>query len=383
VLFFVCILLAVILRSNTSAFGFELYGGISFNTCEESCQADQAVFRVSLALTLFFAAHVLMVGVTPAAIGRNIHASFFGFKFLAFIPLLVGMFYVDPDRIDEYADAARIFSLFFLVIQSIAIIDTAYKLHNWMISGDQNSMYALNLGLSIILFMGAYVAIGFLFEWFTTGGDCHVEKFMLSTVVIVPVFFTVLSGTEVVSHGAIFVSACINAYVVYIAHGALSSNPSEQCNNTIDRARNTEGWQIALGIAFTAVSVTYFAYTLSDPSLFGNQDEEEGELGKEGKKSNEAREVGDDNDGEQVEVSPEEAEQDKKQTIIFHVLMTVASMYIGMLLTRWSSQDYTNRDSAHLSEESFWVQTTSMWLIMILYTWTLLAPMCFPDRDFS
>lgn len=46
-------------------------------------------------------------------------------------------------------------------------------------------------------------------------------------------------------------------------------------------------------------------------------------------------------------------------------------------------QDYSDREARYLSYESLWVQAASMWIIMIFYTWTLTAPLCFPDRDFS
>ena len=115
---------------------------------------------------------------------------------------------------DEFLSAARVFSLFFLVIQSIALIDTAYHIHHWMIKKENTAWDIINLSLSLLILGGCIVAVGFLFEWFTTGGDCHIEKFVLSTVVIVPVLYTIASATETIEHGALFVSALTTGYIV-------------------------------------------------------------------------------------------------------------------------------------------------------------------------
>ena len=32
---------------------------------------------------------------------------------------------------------------------------------------------------------------------------------------------------------------------------------------------------------------------------------------------------------------------------------------------------------------SVWVAAVSSWLVSLLYLWSLMAPLCFPDRDFS
>jgi len=93
-----------------------------------------------------------------------------------------------------------------------------------------------------------------------------------------------------------------------------------------------------------------------------------------------------DNDEEEEEeenISEEEQAAKKYDWIVFHILMTVASMYACMLLTSWSTNEYSSTEEQFSSAESFWVKVASQWLVMILYIWTLVAPILFPDRDFT
>ena len=32
---------------------------------------------------------------------------------------------------------------------------------------------------------------------------------------------------------------------------------------------------------------------------------------------------------------------------------------------------------------SFWIQASAQWICLIMYSWTLVAPKLFPDRDFG
>eukprot|EP00468_Gymnochlora_sp_CCMP2014_P002921 CAMPEP_0167755714 /NCGR_PEP_ID=MMETSP0110_2-20121227/8980_1 /TAXON_ID=629695 /ORGANISM="Gymnochlora sp., Strain CCMP2014" /LENGTH=252 /DNA_ID=CAMNT_0007641737 /DNA_START=516 /DNA_END=1277 /DNA_ORIENTATION=+ len=237
----------------------------------------------------------------------------------------------------------------------------------------------LNIFGSVLLFAGSIVVIAFSFVWFTEGGECSIEKFILSTLIIVPIIYTILSITEKIVHGSLFVSAAVTAYATYIGYSALAADPSTVCNSTIERARNATTYQIVIGILFIGLSITYIAFKmgLEASGLFNvQQDEEEGDV-KKGEQTEEGEE------GEEAKLTPEQIENIFFNNFTFHVIMTIASMYVAMLLTRWSSQDYSGDGTRYVSEESFWVQTSSLWLLMILYIWTLCAPVLFPDRDFT
>eukprot|EP00466_Bigelowiella_natans_P012320 jgi/Bigna1/86029/estExt_fgenesh1_pg.C_70293 len=306
---------------------------------------------------------------------------YFGVKTIAFIGMVIGVFYIAPDRMDEYADACRVISLLFLVFQTVAIIDYAYTLHFWMIDKNDHTWDIANLAISGLMYAASVTIVGLLFHWFADGPTCGVEKFVLSMTLIVPFVFSVLSVTEVCPHGALFPSAAITGYVVYIAYTAMLSSPKTECNVFLRRGDTTNNWELAVGIFIAAASVTFTTWNVGSSSskLFGIRESEEDEKrkaltgGGDNKKDlhNAVDLDNDDDEEEEVEVSEENSKQAAAEmwtdALVFHILMT----------------DYSSRVERYSSVESFWVKVCSQWLIMILYTWTLLAPTLFPDRDFS
>ena len=65
----------------------------------------------------------------------------------------------------------------------------------------------------------------------------------------------------------------------------------------------------------------------------------------------------------------------------FHVMMFLATNYAMMSITNWFSMDKNALLTANYG--SFWVKATNSWLCVLLYIWTLIAPLLFPDRDFT
>merc|ERR1712195_208888 len=85
----------------------------------------------------------------------------------------------------------------------------------------------------------------------------------------------------------------------------------------------------------------------------------------------------------------------------FHVIMAAGSLYMAMLLTDWGTGSVTNvfpnststttpsgSGTANYVSNStgatqMWVKIASQWFAIGLYTWTLVAKRCLPDRDFD
>lgn len=65
----------------------------------------------------------------------------------------------------------------------------------------------------------------------------------------------------------------------------------------------------------------------------------------------------------------------------FHWMMFLATNYVMMSITNWYSLDKNALLTANYG--SFWVKVVNSWLCVLIYIWTLIAPVLFPDRDFS
>lgn len=69
---------------------------------------------------------------------------------------------------------------------------------------------------------------------------------------------------------------------------------------------------------------------------------------------------------------------------VFHMTMLFAGLYLAMLLTNWGdSSTAAETGNPELSIASMWVRIVSQWVIYGLYAWSLMAPFCCPNRDFS
>ena len=63
-----------------------------------------------------------------------------------------------------------------------------------------------------------------------------------------------------------------------------------------------------------------------------------------------------------------------------HINWLVISTIFFHIFSPSSVEDVTQLNK---SEASMWVKISSSWVCLVLYTWTLVAPALFPDRDFN
>ena len=63
---------------------------------------------------------------------------------------------------------------------------------------------------------------------------------------------------------------------------------------------------------------------------------------------------------------------------LFHLLMALAGAYMAMAITNWGSTDGTPDaySGTTVGTESMWLKIVAQWLTMILYIWSLWAPVC-------
>ena len=66
----------------------------------------------------------------------------------------------------------------------------------------------------------------------------------------------------------------------------------------------------------------------------------------------------------------------------FHFIFALASMFLAMLMTGWGRDDYKGAERVDVGWASVWVKMCSVWVTAGLYTWSLIAPALFPDREF-
>jgi len=73
----------------------------------------------------------------------------------------------------------------------------------------------------------------------------------------------------------------------------------------------------------------------------------------------------------------------------FHFTFLLAAMYLGMVLTNWQSISIVTgeglTDNTILIDQgpsAVWVKMISSWVTLLLFIWTMIAPVLFPNRKF-
>lgn len=69
-----------------------------------------------------------------------------------------------------------------------------------------------------------------------------------------------------------------------------------------------------------------------------------------------------------------------QQYIFLLYVLHVVDWSVGPCLNRPESSNLNNLTN---SEAAVWIKITSSWMGLLVYIWTLIAPVLFPDRDFD
>lgn len=408
---------------------------------QEACFGNQAVFRISFALAVFF---LLMMA---ASFSDTIDRGYWGLKFVLYVILVVVSFFIPNAFFNSYADVARVVSIVFLLLMVLILVDFAYNMQDyWMTkAGDMDAaaqkdgMEPLGLcnngwRLSYLVLCFAMIIttmVGLISMYaFTSNSpvNCGTDNLAVSVTLVVGLVLTV--GSTMTCGGetarGLMPGAVVWIYAAYLAWGALTSNPDKDCNPLGGTGDSPA--QIVIGLAITALSLAYTAYSAADsaPTLCGGGNEEdesmsqglltesdalittggstEVEIEAARQKAAAKREAAADGDEEmatdksaaaaaaarsKASAAPADGEeQSSKGNWVFHLIMMTAGIYMAMLLTDWGAHtDATAVGNQGVSTTTMWVKIISNWLTLGLYAWTLaapmLGPMCCPNRDFS
>lgn len=367
---FLGVVLALIMRYASGDF-LDQVARFELEQCEtDICLETQSAYRVCFAMFLFFVLCAVL-----SAVYVPFHYQMWAFKYITFGLLLVLLFFVPNEFFNGWIEFARVGAGIFLLLQVIVFISVSYDLNSDLVSREDSRLLYAILGVSAVLYIVSIVFWVLFFGWYTDGGNCSLEETFIILTILTSVALTGLSISQIAPHGALLTSATVTAYNTFVLYNALSSNPSEQCN---PGGVEQDEWQVVLGLAIGAASLTYRALTLTRSNVFAQQETEEvpdvdieQAAPVEGNASHATTTV----------VVPDTKKGEiRSSNVRFHILMALAACYFSMVISNWGS---TSSDRFQISEESMWVAIITQWITAALYTWTLIAPRCCPNRDFG
>lgn len=364
---------------------------------------QQAVYRVSLGSFLFFGCMSLaLCGVRYKSDKRDqmLHHGNWMLKLGLWIIFIALPFFFPNNIVYGYAWLARFGSGVFLIIQMIILLDFTQSWNEaWVQNGEEDErwLYGL-LGITISAFMGTLAVAGVLFYFFKPGGagSCSLNVSLITLTLLVCVVFSLLSLHPMARSGSLFPSAIISLYCMYLCYSALQSEPhTYQCNGLGKRINAASGSTLAIGMFVTLLSVVYSAFRAgSNTKLFTLDDDEDIAHAAQPllAKDEEAALTSAGLDGEGTSPETQLMKEPEKKAMadfapitynysFFHLIFALASMYIAMLMTGWGAVEQ-EKDRIDVGWTSVWVKVSAQWATALLYTWTLVAPVLLPGREF-
>ncbi|XP_033836965.1 serine incorporator 2 [Periophthalmus magnuspinnatus] len=381
-------------------------GGASIPGLENQVNCDvivgyKSVYRMCFAMTCFFFLFcAIMIRVRSSKDPRaGLQNGFWFFKFLILVGITVGAFFIPDGTFNTvWFYFGAVGSFIFILIQLILLIDFAHSWNKiWVENaeeGDNKGWYAALLFFTILNYALTITVVVLFYVYYTQPDDCTEHKVFISLNLIFCVIISVVSILPKVQdaqpHSGLLQASIISLYTMYVTWSAMTNNPNRKCNpsllslmsnvSTTEQPGDNPGhvqWWDAQGIVGLIIFIfcTLYASIRSSSNAQVNklmQTEETGGSGGGGVVGEDGvlRAVDNEEDGVTYSYS------------FFHFHLCLASLYIMMTLTNWYQPDTTTQ-AMQDSMPAVWVKISSSWLGLALYLWTLIAPLIFPDRDFS
>ncbi|XP_053310414.1 serine incorporator 2 [Spea bombifrons] len=359
-----------------------------------------AVYRMCFALAAFFFLFViLMICVRSSSDPRAaVQNGFWFFKFLILVGITVGAFFIPNGAFAQvWYYFGMVGAFLFILVQLILIIDLA---HSWSQSwlqlaedGNTKCWYAALLICTALLYAASITAIVFLYIYYTKPDACTLNKVFISLNLIFCVIISIVSILPKVQdaqpHSGLLQASVITLYTMFVTWSAMANVPDKNCNPTllaiITNANTTASisststpvqWWDAPSIVGLGIFILCTLFI----SLRSSNNTQVNKLMQTEESSGEAG-IPMSDDGEHRAYDNEEDSVAYNYSF-FHFCLFLASLYIMMTLTNWYLPGSTNQTLSS-PWSAVWVKIASSWVGLLLYLWTLIAPVILSDRDFQ
>ncbi|KAI8929913.1 serine incorporator/TMS membrane protein [Entophlyctis helioformis] len=424
--------LALLLKTN----GAKWLPQVVTPECGPTCWNYLAVYRIAFGLVLYHGfLFVVLLGVQSSSEPRaNIQNGLWPVKLMLFIAVTVGPFYMENYLFYNFWIACLVFSSVFIILQSIILIDFACTMsESWVAKYNETRsplwQYFL-VGTTALSLLSFFVASILLYVYFSDG--CSLNVFFITFNIILclaQVSISILPRIIKASSrgGGILPSAMLSFYNTYLVATASVNNP-QQCglarilaspiaNTTNTTATSTVFTAVATtlsstvatttstafapsatgifngtgnttltnvtssgsvlsytipsmqattiiqitGIAFTALMIAYMAFStgttdLSSAPVYGD--------------------INDESDGVVYNYS------------FFHLVYALTAFYMASVFTNWESLSVASESGVDLlavnkGQGAMWITIITSWINVLLFIWTLVAPVVLRNRKFG
>jgi len=356
------------------------------------CYGVFAVYRVSFAFAIFHCLLALiMIGVSRKSDPRTtIQDGWWGVKLLLLLAGIVGSFFIPNAFFNYFGYIALVAAALFVIVQLLLLVDFAHSwAENWIgkyeesEEGDKTWWFIL-LGSTGLMYSFA-IAISIVMGVFFMGSACPENVAFLVMNIVFCFLLSMLSihpkVQEANPRSGLLQAGLVCAYTTYLVWSSMMSGGCNPWGITSNGSSVGMNVSVLIGAIFTIVAVCYT--TIRAANTVGSIDmqqvepllkEEAGEKEKDEEKDSEST------------ANPDEPVGYNYSR--FHAIFALGALYLAMLMTDWIykpdvlSQDWSS-GTVDQGEGAVWVKAVSSWVCVALYLWTLVAPVCLPDREWG
>lgn len=272
--------------------------------------------------------------------------------------------------------------------------------------GDASFWKKLLIGGTLAMYIGSII-LTILMYWFFTGSGCSMNKTAISLNLVFSIIISAMSIHNTVQeynpNAGLAQSSMVVFYCTYLVMSAVASEPDDKFCNPLIRSRGTRTASVILGAFFTFIAVAYTTTRAAANSAFSSESSpnfvatgitttsqqpsarnemryqaikqavDEGLLPESALNQLDLYEDEDVND--------EEIQSVQYNYSLFHIIFFLATQYVATLLTiNVKQDDYGDFVPVGRTYFASWVKIISSWVCFVLYGWSLLAPVIWPDR---
>ncbi|CAF3213841.1 unnamed protein product [Rotaria socialis] len=375
-----------------------------------------AVYRLSFGMSMFFLIlSLLMIKVkTSNDFRAKIQNGFWGFKLIILISLIVGAFFIPNNGFDYvFMIFGLIGGFIFILLQLLISIDFV---HSWnqswvdhVESGSKRHGYGLLFFTFLFYALTITGTVLFYVYYVPDRSLCRLHAFFISFNIFLCFVLSIISILPYVrqynSSCGLLQSSFVSLYVIYYTWSAMSNNPKELCNPSINSVAHPINPSVTsnphptrqqhLLDPITVIGLIIFVCTLFYSIITTSRNNRAKKLffssSIDSTILDDAQLVNSVSDHKWMLGSDDHSHQrvydDERGSVtynysLFHFMLVLAVLNVMMTLTNWydPAKDFSTYNN---NLASLWIKIISSWLCVLLYVWTCVAPVLFPDRDFS
>lgn len=362
----------------------------------EQCAGNAGVMRPTFLSAFYFGANAIATKIVPSLNKEAWPAKYSLYLFALFVTMFIDS---SPIFTGFFVWIARLGAAAFIVLQQIILIDVAYNWNDdWVERANEADRLSYGsgsgwlqaiVGLCVAFYSAAIIGIGFLY---TTFDECAGNTWVitLSLLAIVGMTSLQLSGTD----GSLLTSGVISLYVVYLAFSIVSKNPKYECNPHLGE---NDVWGITIGLLLTIVSMVWTGWSWSAEARLSVDSVQSAKAVTPALQTQSSDNINLDvpflaaedqpTAGLVTDSSPTRESASLDHVWKLNVVMALISCYVAMILTNWGTinglDENHNAANPTVGRINMAILGIAQWLAIALYSWTLIAPRLFPDRDFS